>query len=283
MSIVRSPARPAWHEKEYWIFCDESVQEGSKFSNCFGGVIVPASCHAEVENRLRIAKAEIGFLKEIKWQRVTEQWLPGYQRMITAFFDVIRAGDVRMRVMFRASDASPGSQSRALRDESYFKLYYQFIKHAFGLAYVPDRSDGTRLRLFFDQFPHTREKVIQFKGVLGALPEAPRLRHARLHVSPDHITEVDSKEHVLLQCVDLVLGAMAFRLNEMHLIKPAGQRQRGKRTVAKDRLYRHILAEICTLKPAFNPKISTAAQPFPEGAWSMPYRHWLFVPQSPAA
>jgi Protein of unknown function (DUF3800) len=228
---------------------------------------------------LRIAKAKIGFLKELKWQRVTEQWLNGYEQMITSFFDVIRAGDVRMRVMFRASDV-PTTQSRALRDESYFKLYYQFIKHAFGLAHVPDRPDGARLRLFFDQFPHTREKVMQFKGFLGALPEAATLRHAQLHLSPDHITEVNSKEHVLLQCVDVVLGAMAFRLNEMHLVKLEGQRQRGKRTMAKDRLYRHILAEICTLKPAFNPKISTAAQPFPEGSWSMPYRHWLFVPQS---
>ncbi|MGI8436764.1 MAG: DUF3800 domain-containing protein [Chthoniobacterales bacterium] len=270
---------PAWHEKEYWIFCDESVQEGSKFSNCFGGVIVPAASHVDVENRLRIAKAEIGFLKELKWQRVTEQWLQGYERMITVFFDVIRAGDVRMRVMFRASD-TPEMLSRAQRDDSYFKLYYQFIKHAFGLAHVPDRADGTRLRLFFDQFPHTREKVTQFKGFLGALPDAAAVRHAKLHLSPDHITEVNSKEHVLLQCVDVVLGAMAFRLNEMHLVKPEGQRQRGKRTVAKDRLYRHTLGEIRTLKPAFNPKISTAAQPFPEGSWSMPYRHWLFVPQS---
>ena len=64
---MANPSRPpAWHEKEYWIFCDESVQEGSKFSNCFGGVIVPAARHAGVENRLRIAKAEIGFLKELK-------------------------------------------------------------------------------------------------------------------------------------------------------------------------------------------------------------------------
>jgi hypothetical protein len=50
----------------------------------------------------------------------------------------------------------------------------------------------------------------------------------------------------------------------------------------KLRSYRHILREIHTLKPALNPKISTAAQPFPEGNWSMPYRHWLFVPNAPA-
>jgi hypothetical protein len=275
-------SRKAWQEKEYWIFCDESVPQGEHFSSFFGGVIVPATRHQAVENHLRIAKAEIGFLNELKWQRVTEVWVGGYERMISAFFQVIRDGDARMRVMFRKADSGPNLPSRAEHDQIYFKLYYQFIKHAFGLSSTPVLEGGTRLRLFFDQFPHTKEKVFQFKGFLGALPEAHQLRHVGLKVSADHITEIDSKEHVLLQCVDLVTGAMAFRLNERHLLKAEGKRVRGKRTLAKDRLYRHILREIRTLKPHFNPKISTAAEPFPEGRWSMPYRHWLFVPKNNA-
>lgn len=268
-----------WNENEYWIFCDESIQSGPKFSHFFGGAIVPASRHADVENQLRALKAKIGFLHELKWQRVSEQWLGGYEAMMTGFFDLLRRGKVRMRVMFSDNRVIPDGLSRAERDAGYFKLYYQFIKHAFGLQYIPAGERGTRLRLHFDQFPHTREKVQQFKGFLGALPEAAGLREVGLLLSPDHITELDSKEHVLLQCVDLVLGAMAFRLNDMHLVKAEGQRTRGKRTLAKDRLYRHILGEIRTLKPALNPKISTAAEPWPEGKWSMPYRHWSFEPK----
>jgi len=56
----------SWNEKEYRIFCDESVQDRSLFSNFFGGLIVPERHHAEVENELRIRKAEIGFLRELK-------------------------------------------------------------------------------------------------------------------------------------------------------------------------------------------------------------------------
>lgn len=84
----------AWDHKEYWIFFDESVQDGALFSNFFGGIILPQPNHAALENRLRAEKAEIGFLKVLKWQRVTEHWLEGYQRMMTAFFDILR-------VMFR--------------------------------------------------------------------------------------------------------------------------------------------------------------------------------------
>lgn len=269
----------AWNEKEYWIFCDESIQQGVKYSHFFGGAIVPAARHAEVENRLRAAKARIGFLKELKWTRVSEHWLDGYGRMMTEFFEVLRDGQVRMRVMFSDNRVLPQGMSKVERDDGYFKLYYQFIKHAFGLRHIPCTEHGTRLRLHFDQFPHTKERVEQFKGFLGALPNAAALRDSRLLLSPDHISELNSKEHVLLQCVDLVLGAMAFRLNDLHLRKPEGQRVRGKRTIAKDKLYRHILKEIHTLKPALNPKISTAPDPFPEGSWSMPYSHWSFKPR----
>jgi len=265
-------------EKEYWIFADESVQKGELFSNFFGGCIVPARIHNDIENRLRIKKAEIGFIKELKWQRVTQLWLDGYKAIISSFFDELRAGHVRIRIMFRNNEHTPGPLSREQKDDEYFRLYYQFVKHAFGLAHLPDESD-VRLRLFFDQFPDTREQATHFKTYIAELPKSKSFKQKGLRIDPSHITEIDSKEHVLLQCLDLVLGSMAFRLNEKNKIKPEGSRTRGKRTIAKDKLYRHILSEIRTLKPSLNPKISTASEPFPEGAWSMPYRHWAFKPK----
>ncbi len=221
----------------------------------------------------------MGFLKEIKWQRVTEMWLPGYMAMMSEFFTVLRDGDARMRVMFRDNRFVAQGLDDEQKNGSYFRLYYQFIKHSFGLTHLQPHPHGTRRRLFFDQFPDTRERVQPFKGYVAALPLAAEMRNARLVISEDHIIEVDSREHVLLQCADIVLGAMAFRLNDLHSEKPAGQRTRGKRTIAKDRLYRHILAEICKLKPSFNPKISTGCENYPEDRRSMPYRHWAFVPR----
>lgn len=269
------------HEREYWIFADESEQSGRLFSNFFGGCIVPGRIHADVENRLRIRKAEIGFLKELKWQRVTKMWLEGYKEMVTTFFDELRQGNVRVRLMFRDNRSTPVNLTTEQRDNSYFRLYYQFIKHAFGLAHMPVSSEQTRFRLFFDQFPDTREQAAHFKAYIAALPLNKELKHKNIAIDPSHISEVNSKEHVLLQCVDIVLGAMSFRLNDLHLVKPEGSRSLGKRTIAKNKLYRHILTEIRTMKPHLNPKISTGCHPypFPEGRWSMPYRHWLFQPK----
>ena len=39
-----------------------------------------------------------------------------------------------------------------------------------------------------------------------------------------------------MQCLDIVLGAMAFRLNDMHKEKRPDTNRRGKRTIAKEKL-----------------------------------------------
>ena len=46
--------------------------------------------------------------------------------------------------------------------------------------------------------------------------------------SKDDIAEAKSHNHDILQCLDVILGAMEFRLNEKHKAKPEGQRTRGK-------------------------------------------------------
>ncbi len=59
---------------------------------------------------------------------------------------------------------------------------------------------------------------------------------------------------MLLQYVVLLPGPVTFQLNALPQAKPEGEYTRGKRALAKDRLYRHLLAEIRSLKPSSNPK-----------------------------
>lgn len=105
-----------------------------------------------------------------------------------------------------------------------------------------------------------------------------KFRDARIQIAPEDIAEVRSHDHVLLQCLDIVLGAMAFRLDDRHKDKPEGKARRGKRTVAKEKLYRTIRAEICTLRPRFNCGDSTGTDGDVFNQWVHPYRHWNFVP-----
>lgn len=96
-------------------------------------------------------------------------------------------------------------------------------------------------------------------------------------MTTNDIAEVRSHDHVLMQCLDLVLGAMAFRLNDMHLEKLPATRRRGKRTIAKEKLYKHICGHIRALRPGFNIGESTGTDGDYCNRWHHPYRHWRFV------
>ncbi|MFI2795998.1 DUF3800 domain-containing protein [Haloferula sp. A504] len=212
---------------------------------------------------------------EIKWSKISEPYAPKYCELMDRFFEEMMAGHLKVRIMFTQNARVPTRLTAEHRDNEYFLLYYQFIKQAFGLDWIPPNEHQRRLRLYFDQFPDTREVASQFKGYIRGLEDFKRFREIPLTIARRDITEVRSHDHLLLQCLDVVLGAMSFRLNDRHKAKPPGSRVRGKRTRAKEGVYKHILRLIRAWRPGFNPGVSTGRERL-EDKWEHPYRHWLF-------
>ncbi|MFO0109064.1 MAG: DUF3800 domain-containing protein [Alphaproteobacteria bacterium] len=267
---------------ELIIYCDESITRGRFYSNFYGGVLVSSRNQETVNTALNNKKAELHLNNEIKWQRVTENYLSKYLALMDVFFDFIKANKLKVRIMCTQNARVAVTQLDPYqREHEYFLLYYQFIKHAFGLPYFPKPKDIERvgLRLHFDRLPDTREKSVRFKSYIGALSKQPQFRNNGIFVRDDNIAEVDSADHVLMQCLDVVLGAMQFRLNDMHKEKPKGQRRRGKRTIAKEKLYKHIYARIEEIYPRFNIGVTTALKQGHPSLWKHQYRHWIFSPR----
>lgn len=73
---------------------------------------------------------------------------------------------------------------------------------------------------------------------------------------------------------------MQFRLNEKHLAKPTGQHRRGKRTIAKERVYKGIHKQLVGLRSGFNIGITTGCDGDRRNRWLHAYRHWLFEPRN---
>ena len=94
----------------------------------------------------------------------------------------------------------------------------------------------------------------------------------------EDIAEVTSHDHVILQCMDIVLGSIFFRLNNLHLEKPEGSRRRGKRTIAKEKLYKYINKKVRGIYPNLNIGITTGINGEFKSLWDHQYRHWLFRP-----
>lgn len=259
-------------DKEYILFCDESDRHGKYYSNFYGGVIVGSSQYQRITDRLNNTKADLNLYQEVKWEKVTEKYLTKYEELIHVFFEEIFHNNLRVRIMFRQNAHLPRGLSREQVEWEYYLLYYQFVKHGFGLEHS---SENIRLRLYFDTFPDTAEKNEQFKGFLLGLTKTKKWE--TIDIKKENITEVHSHDHVLLQCLDIVLGSMSFRLNDKHKEIPKGARQRGKRTVAKEKLYKSILSEIRKIRPGFNIGVSTRIETLSD-KWRLPYTHWPFVP-----
>lgn len=267
-------------EKEYIIFCDESDRRGPFFSNFYGGVIVGGSKWNQVSQRLEQAKQDANILSEVKWEKVSPFDVERYELLVRAYFDELAAGSIRTRIMFTQNLHVPRNLTPIHHRDEYFILYYNFLKHGFGLRYMPIHPNGARLRFYLDQLPdQSNVKKHQFRGFIGGLANDSHIRRARLAINEADIAEVNSKDHILLQCTDVILGAMSFRLNDKHKAKLPGSRLRGKRTVAKERLYKFIFNQIRRVsgKKAFNIGISTGVSNYPMGRWMDPYLHWRFV------
>ncbi|MBV8897226.1 MAG: DUF3800 domain-containing protein [Acidobacteriaceae bacterium] len=266
--------------REYVIYTDESIKTGLYYGNFYGGALLRSADFDDVNAKLRAVAAAENLTGEIKWQKVTAQYLSKYVRLIDTFFDLVRDNHIKIRVMFTQARYVPTALEAYHREHAYHLLYYQFLKHAFGLRYANKGGNPIRLRIYVDKLPDTREKNARFKAFVAGLEHSTEFRESRIVVPVDQIAEVDSKKHIVLQCLDVLLGAIQFRLNDRHLEKPEGNRTRGARTIAKEKLYKHINKRIRELHPHFNVGITTGTPNGETDRFKQPYRHWLFVPKA---
>ncbi|WP_162263112.1 DUF3800 domain-containing protein [Legionella birminghamensis] len=230
--------------KEIIIYCDESNISGRFFSHFYGGALVNSKDLEYVNERLIQKKMQLNLHGEIKWSKITENYLNKYIEFINLLFELIANGHIKIRIMFTQNRHIAQKLSEYHREHEYFLLYYQFIKHSFGLMYLNLQQPMTHVRLYFDKIPDTKEKAMMFKSFLLNLNHNKQIKKNGLIFTPENITDVHSDDHVILQSVDIILGAMQFRLNDHHKDKPEGQRKRGKRTIAKEKAYKHINSHI---------------------------------------
>ena len=262
-------------KKQYLIYADESHRKGKYFSNFYGGALVNYTELGKISNKLNTKKEELGLFQEVKWTKVTEQYLDKYLKLIDYFFEFVKSNKIKIRIMFRQNALVPQNLTREHEEKEYFLLYYQFIKHAFGIDYCnPNEKNQVLLKLYFDKLPDTKRKNKEFKGYIYALNDFFCINN--VHIYNEDIAEVDSKNHVILQCMDIILGAMNFKLNNMDKEKMPGSNRRGKRTIAKEKLYKNILRNIKTIYPNFNIGVSTSYRNDITNNWKDPYRHWCF-------
>lgn len=263
--------------KEYFIWCDESDSKGKYYSNFYGGVLVKSEDLKEVQLSISKICKKLHLYDEVKWHKVSQHYLSKYMEAMDVFFNLIATNKVKVRIMFTQNAYIAKHLTDKHKTEEFFILYYQFIKHAFGLPYSNNTSSDIYLRLYFDYLPDKLEKKQVFKEYIKGLQTSKPFRLAKIKIRKQDIAEVNSKKHLLLQFLDVVLGAMCFRLNNKHREIPEGKKRRGRRTVAKEKLYKHINKKQREIRKGFNIGATTGRES-KEDFWLHSYRHWNFRP-----
>jgi hypothetical protein len=267
-------------KRHFILYCDESDKKGAHYSNFYGGALVDSNEREGIEKLLHTEKARLNLHKEIKWQYITENYKQKYIDFMNLYFDLVENNRVKVRVMFTHNQFIPRQLTDEHVDNEYFILYYYFIMHAFGFQYGNSQLlDTIFVSLYLDQIPHSANKIEEFKNFIVGMNSKKQFVDARVRINRADISNVDSRDHVLLQGLDIILGAMNFRLNERHKEKPKGSRRRGRRTIAKEQVYKYLNERIQRIYPRFNIGVSTAAVPT-SCRWTHPYRHWCFEPSA---
>ena len=263
----------------YYIWTDESDSYGKYYANFYGGILIQSKHYEEVLSRLQAVVESVGLSgEEIKWQKVNAYTEERYMKIIDELFEILGEGKAKIRIFFRHRRHEAAGLTNEQRRKENQMLYYQFIKHAFGIRYSNPTGVPVRLRLFLDDMPLKKLDRQEFLDAIYNLNTTVGFTTANIRIAEGDVAEVNSKSHLPLQVMDLVLGSMCFRLNDKHLIKDIDGK-RARRTIIKERLYKYIRAKICKLHPGFNVGTNTGITKLSD-RWEQPYRHWSFVPNN---
>lgn len=264
----------------YYIWFDESDKEGEYYSNFYGGILIKSCDYDNVLKKMKDIVEEVGLTnEEIKWQKVNAYTYDKYIRLVDFTFDLLEQGFAKIRIFFRNNQFCASGLTKEQRKNGFSLLYYQFIKHSFGLQYSNSSGKKINLKLFIDDIPMKGEDKEKFESYLYRLNSDDVFINGNIELAFGDIREVDSKMHIPLQLMDLILGAICFRLNNKHKIKDPDTNKRGTRTKLKEKLYKHINKRIRMIKPNFNIGESTAPKSQTD-RWTYPYSHWSFKPSN---
>ena len=265
-------------KRSYTLFCDESVGKGRYYSNFYGGVLVRTAEREAIEAILQEKKDSLNLFGELKWTKITENYKEKYIDFIDEYIDLIRDNRMKVRVMFTQNRNQVDGLTQEQLENRYFLLYYQLIKNAFGFHHCNPRGiNRVVINVLLDELPDTNARCNDFKDHISEIGNRGIYKGKGITFPRNQIADVNSRNHCILQGLDIILGAIQFRLNDKHKVKPEGSYRRARRTVAKDAVYKHIRSRINEIRPGFNVGVSTKMAPV-NATWVHPYRHWLFVP-----
>lgn len=251
----------------------------------FGGLLGELHHQEELESRLCELADARGYRGEIKWQNVSTQTLEIYQDLLDVVFEFIRSGKLRYRQTFldRRFKYLPKLGDAELSElDVQFRIYYQFLTHAFGLKYLPKLKGGNQHQILVRLDRHSSQKHIE---ALTSFVQRIPVKHSRADLTVK-VSFVASGKFRRIQICDLMMGAAGSYGNKMQKRRREGVRGMSSKQKLRLKMAKHVynglrkIDEESRGKKAFNWFESTGKDGVGRNVLDHPMRIWKFVPNT---
>ncbi len=260
----------------YIVYADEAWTHDARhrFWRFYGGALLRASDREQITQSLLDLKTSLGLQGEMKWSKVRPFNWERIASLIEHFLKFVNQGDIKLRYMWLDQlFQDPTSQNE------YYRLYYFFLVFAFGLPHH-DEEETIKILFYPDTLPDQPEERRKFSDFLQNCHKSDRFRNRKKFQIMD-VVAVDSKHHIILQCVDLIIGSIGFRLNGLHKVTQENGR-RAESTKVKEKLYKHIYTHLRPIAmkqqdlKTWSPGVNTSINNDYGNLWRHNFRQWDF-------
>lgn len=209
--------------------------EPNRYWNFFGGLFGTEEELGRLETELKAIKIKRPDVHEVKWGRLKPPTLGLYKELVDCCATHIERHSVRYRQMFADRAYVPtyprSGEARTALDVQ-FRLWYQFIKHAFGLRYLPQGPHEILVRI--DE--HSSQV---HQDALASFGEDMAKTFDRRDLALQ-FAFVKSSKSLPLQVCDVLMGAAGSYGNKQHDRREPGQKGMTHRQKLRLDLCEHI-------------------------------------------
>jgi hypothetical protein len=187
------------------IYCDESRQdlivEKSSVNDynrfvCIGGIMMPTEKREVLKNAIKDLKEKHNLYGELKWGNVSPNKINFYLELVDLFFGTDSSIDFRT-VVIDAKAVDNESFNDSDHELGYYKFYYQLLYHWIDVQ--------NEYYIFTDYKTNKdRTRLNNLKNILN---------RASWSNSVKLIQAINSKESLLLQLQNILMGAVGYKFN----------------------------------------------------------------------
>ncbi len=166
---------------------------------------------------MREWREKSNMVRELKWTKVSRGKINEYKSLVDLFFMLCKSRRISFRSMVvDTSEIDYNRHHGGDKELGFYKFYYMFLLHKFGKFAV---DTGRPLVIFLDRRTSSYS-LTKFRTILNNGINKKFGGHGQLIRD---VQAIDSKQADALQIADVLMGAIGYHYNDLHIAPGASE------------------------------------------------------------